>query len=1019
MKKTVSVLLALMFVLGMLVVTPVSVSAKNANDSDVFLKQQTDYTCTLSSVAMLLRRRAIIDGKSNWSSITESSISSAAWINNAGLKGNFWYDDMHVVQVTMDCAYGQEINWLQSYLNSHPEGVVVYNSYNVPNQPHAVLVTSISNGTVYCADPWYGVAGGIIPIANSALVGSGQSGKLYNLSSIWYISNKSGGSVNHTPAPVRPTVTGTANIAVREIASLTWNRPANTTSFWVDIWHNGKQWANYDTNYTAFNAYFGTETGQWQFFVYAKGPGGTSANYQFNVNVAQSDYIPKKTIVYNNHVYSIYDIGTSWFVARDIAEQMGGHLVTINTVEERNKIIELLASGGKSWYWTDAIDGGTEGTWRWSTGETKQALDWITGQPDNANSDVGWGSENFAAIYKANGKLNDLPNGTSEIAYGGFIVEVDDYSYLPSVTYNGHKYLRMDDVPDGGMTWKAAKSFAERMGGHLATITSAAELEAVKPLLAQGTKNGYLIGATDEAKEGTWTWATGEAFSYKNWAPGEPNNHLGAQHFTQIYKNGTWDDVHDSTESVTCGILVEIEPTKTAAYNGSKYQLFEQQMTWKDAQAYCESIGGHLATVTSAGEQAVIEKLAASGSSNGYYIGLTNEVKGGDWRWTTSETFSYNNWCVEENEPANTYGLQNYGLLYHTDKVSMKWHDIENYRQGFGFVCEFDNVVKYTVKFDSQGGSAAATKSLSYNAAIGALPTPTRMNYTFKGWYTAASGGTKITKDTKITKSVTFYAQWESVSATAIALNSTAAATLGVGQTTTRTATITPANATDKTISWTSSNTAVATVSGGKVTAVAAGTATITAQTSNGKTASFKVTIKPAPTKIAYKTASATIGAGETYATGVTLTPTNAQTTRTYTSSNTKVATVDTNGKITGKAAGIATITVKTYNGKTASFKVTIKPAPTKIALSKAVTLGVGEKYQTSVTLTPTNAQTTRTYSSSNTKVATVDSAGKITAKAVGTAKITVKSYNGKTSTITVTVKAAPSKVTLRFCVIL
>ena len=63
------------------------------------------------------------------------------------------------------------------------------------------------------------------------------------------------------------------------------------------------------------------------------------------------------------------------------------------------------------------------------------------------------------------------------------------------------------------------------------------------------------------------------------------------------------------------------------------------------------------------------------------------------------------------------------------------------------------------------------------------------------------------------------------------------------------TATIAPSNATNKTVTWTSSNTSVATVSSGKVTAVAAGTATITAKSSNGKTATCKVTVtNPAPT---------------------------------------------------------------------------------------------------------------------------------------------------------------------------
>ncbi|MDR3345282.1 MAG: Ig-like domain-containing protein [Oscillospiraceae bacterium] len=181
------------------------------------------------------------------------------------------------------------------------------------------------------------------------------------------------------------------------------------------------------------------------------------------------------------------------------------------------------------------------------------------------------------------------------------------------------------------------------------------------------------------------------------------------------------------------------------------------------------------------------------------------------------------------------------------------------------------------------------------------------------------------------------------------------------------------------------------------------------------KTATLAITIQAKPTAIKFGTASTTLGVGESYATAVTITPSGAVSARTYTSSNTKIATVDSAGKIKALAAGSATITVKTtYNAKSATFTVTVKPALTKIAYKTAgVTLGVGESYATGVTVTPSNAKSTRTYTSGNTKAATVDSAGKIKAVAVGTSKIQVTTYNGKTATFTVTVKAAPAKVTL------
>ena len=73
-------------------------------------------------------------------------------------------------------------------------------------------------------------------------------------------------------------------------------------------------------------------------------------------------------------------------------------------------------------------------------------------------------------------------------------------------------------------------------------------------------------------------------------------------------------------------------------------------------------------------------------------------------------------------------------------------------------------IIKSTVSFDSNGGNAISSKiTVTYNSTYGTLPTVTRTGHTFKGWYTAKSGGTKVTSSTKvsITANQTLYAQWE------------------------------------------------------------------------------------------------------------------------------------------------------------------------------------------------------------------------------------------------------------------
>lgn len=140
---------------------------------------------------------------------------------------------------------------------------------------------------------------------------------------------------------------------------------------------------------------------------------------------------------------------------------------------------------------------------------------------------------------------------------------------------------------------------------------------------------------------------------------------------------------------------------------------------------------------------------------------------------------------------------------------------------------------------------------------------------------------------------------------------------INVGETETITATISPNNATNQTVTWTSSNTAVATVSGGTITAVSAGSATITATSEEGRfTASCSVSSVVPVTGVELAPATVSIGVGETAQLTATVLPSTATNKGvTYSSSDATVATVSATGLVTTVAAGSATITVTTNDG--------------------------------------------------------------------------------------------------------
>ena len=253
--------------------------------------------------------------------------------------------------------------------------------------------------------------------------------------------------------------------------------------------------------------------------------------------------------------------------------------------------------------------------------------------------------------------------------------------------------------------------------------------------------------------------------------------------------------------------------------------------------------------------------------------------------------------------------------------------------------------------------------------------------------------------------------------------------TVGIveGSTYKLTATVLPENTTDsKNVSWGSNNEAVATVdANGTVTAKRAGTAVITATSTNGKTAGCTVTVsrKEIPiTEISLDKSSATLTEGETTTLTATVLPENTTDSKSvsWRSSNSEVATVDTNGTVTAKRAGTAVITATSTNGKTAGCTVTVskKEIPiTEISLDKSsATLTEGETTTLTATVLPENTTYGKSvkWSSSNVAVATVDLMGKVTAKSAGTAIITATSENGKTASCTVTVNKKDTYTGLR-----
>lgn len=140
------------------------------------------------------------------------------------------------------------------------------------------------------------------------------------------------------------------------------------------------------------------------------------------------------------------------------------------------------------------------------------------------------------------------------------------------------------------------------------------------------------------------------------------------------------------------GISTDFDNIGMGIFNNHVYVAFNDTSidSWEKAEEYCESLGGHLATITSAEENDYVYNLLKTNYDSAY-IGLTDSKEEGVWEWVTGEPVEYTNWA--DGEPNNERGIENYAMFYYRHEDG-RWNDGDfghgTYRSGRVFICEWD-----------------------------------------------------------------------------------------------------------------------------------------------------------------------------------------------------------------------------------------------------------------------------------------------------------------------------------------
>lgn len=258
------------------------------------------------------------------------------------------------------------------------------------------------------------------------------------------------------------------------------------------------------------------------------------------------------------HQYKIFYDTLTWKEAKAACEAKGGHLATITSEEEQQKL--NLYNAGNHNLWIGGCKN-AEGQWCWVTGEPWEYENWGDGEPNNSSNVVE--GENCVAMWPE--KWNDLANGNI-YEQSGYICEweaTNDESAVEEDGYAGHVYefytLPESEWESGPITWEQAERRCEWKGGHLAVIESQAENDYLYAAMKQKGYENACFGYSDKETEGSWKWVNGVQSSYINWHSGEPNNQNGDEDYAMFYQkfdDGTWND-GDGIIDVGCAYICE------------------------------------------------------------------------------------------------------------------------------------------------------------------------------------------------------------------------------------------------------------------------------------------------------------------------------------------------------------------------------------------------------------------------------------------------------------------------------
>ena len=345
--------------------------------------------------------------------------------------------------------------------------------------------------------------------------------------------------------------------------------------------------------------------------------GGGSLVIQLEVDTRQEEGWQEQVTYWEGKRTQLFAEEKSWSDAESHCQMKGGHLVPVTSQKDQEEMKSL--AGGQS-VWIGAYGLKTEGSWKWLDGSQWQFTKWNynRGRMDNCvymsvHDRYDWvdsclGSKSFICLFDTKRTVT----GNQKITLKYTKEELRFTSFQVQYKYNVSSQELLDSWIDKRMT-----------GFRLRWRIEPAPLELTTSEVGRSIQTPGLGGTFDEA-----SYATARAYKATLLFP---------------------EDLADQIANGSLVIELEVDTREEEGWTEevkhsvvSKYKAYGSKLSWWDAEAYCKTEGGHLASILSNKEQNMASDAASRG--NFIWIGGSDEFKEGVWRWSDGSQWGYQRW---------------------------------------------------------------------------------------------------------------------------------------------------------------------------------------------------------------------------------------------------------------------------------------------------------------------------------------------------------------------------------------